>query len=84
MRSSCSSLLVLALALGARAYSSRRSALTDCLYGADVPTVLTSSPDWTALTRPYNLRIAVAPAVVAVPANVAQVRARARSPPAQC
>lgn len=66
------SLLPLALPL-ATAFNSYRSLLTDCLNGAHVPILLSSSTGWAQEISAYNLRLTPAPSVVAMPNNVADV-----------
>lgn len=76
-----STFLVFLLPFVADAFTSRRSALTDCLYAGNVPILLTSSPDWSLVTQPYNLRLTRSPAVVAMPRTVADVGAPSHPPP---
>lgn len=47
--------------------SSRQQSLFDCLSAHNVPTKLVSSPDWSSLMTPYNLRLAYVPAAVTLP-----------------
>ncbi|KAI5818346.1 hypothetical protein BZA77DRAFT_277506 [Pyronema omphalodes] len=53
----------------AAAFNGQRSSLTDCLNAASVPILLTSSPDWADVTKPFNLRLIVNPAVITIPRN---------------
>lgn len=47
--------------------SPRRQTLFDCLSAHNVPTKLTSSPDWNTFIQPYNLRLSYVPAAVTLP-----------------
>lgn len=47
--------------------------LQACLASRGVPTSFNSSSDWTALTKPYNLRLEYLPAVVTLPKTPQQV-----------
>lgn len=51
----------------------QRSAVTDCLRAKKVPYSIKGSSNWTALTTPYNLRLAYQPAVVTIPETPEQV-----------
>ncbi|CAG8973010.1 hypothetical protein HYALB_00007858 [Hymenoscyphus albidus] len=49
------------------------SAVTNCLDAKKVPYAIDGSANWTALTTPYNLRLAYKPAVVTIPETAEQV-----------
>lgn len=50
-----------------------RQSLQTCLASRGVPTNFNSSSDWTALTKPYNLRLEYLPAAVTLPETPQQV-----------
>jgi hypothetical protein len=50
-----------------------RSTVINCLNRYNVPYAVKSSPNWTALTTPYNLRLQYTPAVVTIPTTPDQV-----------
>lgn len=50
-----------------------KSALNDCLTVKNVPIRLISSPDFSALAEPYNLRLAYTPAVIVVPSTTKHI-----------
>lgn len=58
----------------ASALVARQNTLQSCLTLANVPVQLPSSPAFQQTTSPFNLRFTPSPAIVAVPANVAQVQ----------
>ncbi len=52
----------------------RRSALTDCLIAAKVPTLSTGSSDYNLAIKPFNLRLPFTPAAVTQPTTLQQVQ----------
>lgn len=52
---------------------SAHSMLKDCLAAKAVPTVLNSSPNWTTLAAPYNLRLQPTPLAITIPNTPKQV-----------
>jgi hypothetical protein len=53
----------------------KRAAVNDCLTEAEVPQVAPGTSAFTTAIQPYNRRVSVTPAAVAVPRTVAQVQA---------
>jgi hypothetical protein len=68
-----STLLLAALASAIPAKEKARITIVDCLDQYNVPYADKSSPNWTALITPYNLRLPYVPAVVTIPTTPDQV-----------
>lgn len=50
-----------------------RRSVTDCLTDKNVPFAISTSPNWTALQTPYNLRLQYTPAVITLPVTTQHV-----------
>lgn len=64
---------VLTLALAASSEGIRTKMLQACLTKAEVPASFPSSPNFSQLAEPYNLRLPYQPAAIALPTTPQQV-----------